>query len=43
MKTFTIESETNNITAHPTAKEAESVTGAEHFATGAALAALAAN
>ena len=43
MKTFTIESETNNITAHPTAKEAESVTGAEHFATAAALAGLAAH
>ena len=43
MKTFTIENDTNNITAHPTAKEAESVTGAEHFATAAALAGLAAH
>jgi hypothetical protein len=43
MKTFTIESETNNITAHPTAKEAESVTGAEHFATADVLAGLAAH
>ncbi len=25
MKTFTIENESNNITAHPTAREAESV------------------
>jgi hypothetical protein len=43
MKTFTIESETNNITAHTTAREAESVSGAEHFATAAALAGLAAH
>ncbi len=42
MKTFTIETETNNITAHATAKEAESVTGAERFATATALAGLAA-
>jgi hypothetical protein len=43
MKTFTIENETNNITAHPTAREAESVAGAERFATQTAFAALAAN
>jgi hypothetical protein len=42
MKTFTIENETNNITAHPTAKDAKSVTGAEQFATAAAFARLAA-
>jgi hypothetical protein len=41
MKTFTIESETNNITAHTTAKEAESVIGADQFATAASLAGLA--
>jgi hypothetical protein len=43
MKTFTIENETNNITAHRTAVDAESVTGAERFATAAALAGLAAH
>jgi hypothetical protein len=43
MKTYTIEKETNNITAHPTAREAESVSGAERFGTAAALARLAAN
>lgn len=43
MKTFTIENETNNITAHATAQEAESVAGAERFATAAAFAGLAAN
>jgi len=43
MKTFTIEHETNNITAHTSAKEAESEPGAERFATAAALSALAAN
>ena len=43
MKTFTIENETNNITAHPTAREAKSVAGAERFATAAALAGLAAH
>ncbi len=42
MKTFTIENETNNITAHPTAQEAESIAGAERFATAAAFAGLAA-
>ena len=36
MKTFTIENETNNITAHATAQEAESIAGAERFATAAA-------
>jgi hypothetical protein len=43
MKTFTIENETNNITGHLTAQEAESVAGAERFATAAAFAGLAAN
>lgn len=43
MKTFTIENETNNITAHATAKEAESAAGAERFTSVAALAGLAAN
>jgi hypothetical protein len=43
MKTFTIENETNNITAHPTVREAKSVAGAERFATTAALAGLAAD
>ena len=43
MKTFTIENETYNITAHPTAREAESVAGAEPFATAAALTDLAAH
>jgi hypothetical protein len=43
MKTFTIDNETNNITAHPAAQEAESVAGAERFATAAAFAGLAAN
>ena len=41
MKTFTIENETNHITAHPTLQAAESVAGAERFATAAALGALA--
>lgn len=40
--TFTIDNETNKITAHQTPKEAESVAGAEPFATAAALAELAA-
>jgi hypothetical protein len=43
MKTFTVENETNNITAHRTAGDAESVAGAERFATAAALAGLAAH
>jgi hypothetical protein len=43
MKTYTIDNETNNITAHATAKEAESVAGAESFATADAFAGLAAN
>jgi hypothetical protein len=38
MKTFTIESETNTITAHLTVREAKTVAGAERFATAAALA-----
>jgi hypothetical protein len=42
MKTFTIENETNNITAHATAEEAESIAGAERFATADAWAGLAA-
>ena len=40
MKTFTIENETNNITAHATAQEAESIAGAERFATADAWAGL---
>jgi len=43
MKMFTIESETHNITAYRTAKEAASVAGAERFASADALAGLAAN
>ncbi len=43
MKSFTIENETNHITAHPTAQEAESVSGAERFATAESLAGLAAD
>jgi hypothetical protein len=43
MKTFTIENESNHITAHPTSQQAESVPGAERFATVAAFAALTAN
>jgi hypothetical protein len=43
MKTFTIENETNHITAHRTAREAKSVAGAESFATASALAGLAAH
>ena len=43
MKTFTIENETNNITAHRTAVDAESVASAERFATAAAFAGLAAH
>jgi hypothetical protein len=42
MKTFTIENETNNITAHATAEEAKSIAGAERFATADAWAGLAA-
>ena len=43
MKTFTIENQTNNISAHLTAQEAESVADAERFATAAAFAELTAN
>ena len=43
MTTFTIDKETNNITAHPAAQAAESLAGTERFATAAALAALAAH
>src|ERR1700693_5345884 len=43
MKTFTIENETNNITLHATAQEAESVANAEGFRNEAGLAKLAAN
>lgn len=43
MKTFTIENETNHITTHVTAQDAESVAGAERFATAEALAELAAD
>ncbi len=43
MTTFTIDKEINNITAHPTAQDADSVAGAERFATAAALAELAAH
>src|ERR1700743_214380 len=37
METFTIENQTNNITAHPSAKEAESVANSERFHTEASL------
>ena len=43
MKIFTIESETNNITVHTSAKEAEAVAGAERFRNEAGLAKLAAD
>jgi hypothetical protein len=43
MKNFTIENETNNITVHGSAKEAEAVPDTERFGTEAALAKLAAN
>ena len=43
MKNFTIENETNNITIHATAKEAEAVPNSERFSSEAALAKLAAN
>ncbi len=42
MKIFTIETETNNITVHATAKEAEAVANAEQFRNQAGLAKLAA-
>jgi hypothetical protein len=37
MKTFTIENETNNITLHASAKEAETISNAERFNSEAAL------
>ena len=43
MKNFTIENETNNITVHGSAKEAEAVPNSERFSNEAALANLAAN
>ena len=43
MKTFTIENETNNITAHATKQEAAAVPNAESFASDVDLAELAAN
>src|ERR1700722_14217174 len=43
MKTFTIENETNNITVHATAQEAEAVAKAERFRNEAGLAKLAAD
>ena len=43
MKNFTIENETNNITVHGSAKEAEALPDSERFGTEAALAKLAAN
>src|SRR5271170_8037346 len=43
MKNFTIENETNNITVHGSAKEAEAVPNSERFSNEAALAKLAAN
>ena len=42
MKTFTIENETNNITVHASAQEAESVRNSDHFGSEAAFAKLAA-
>ena len=43
MKNFTIENETNNITVHGSAKEAEAFPDSERFSTEAALTKLAAN
>jgi len=43
MKNFTIENETNNITVHGSAKEADAVRNSERFSNEAALAKLAAN
>jgi hypothetical protein len=43
MKNFTIENETNNITVHGSAKEADAVPNSERFTNEAALAKLAAN
>ena len=43
MKTFTIEAESNNITAHVTKREAAAVPNADQFTSAAELAELAAN
>jgi hypothetical protein len=43
MKTFTIETETNNITLNASTKDAEAVSGAQRFSSEAALVKLAAN
>jgi Protein of unknown function (DUF3489) len=43
MKNFTIENETNNITVHGSAKEAEAIPNSERFTSEAALAKVAAN
>jgi len=43
MKTFTIEAESNNITAHATKREAAAVPNADQFTSAAELAELAAN
>src|ERR1700676_3526456 len=43
MKSFTIDNETNNITIHATAQEAEAVANAERFRNEGALAKLAAD
>src|SRR5580704_8401498 len=43
MKTFTIENETNNITIHDSAKEADAVPDSERFSNEAALGKLATN
>ena len=43
MTIFTIDTETNNITAHPTLKQAQAVPGAERFTEAESLAALAAS
>jgi hypothetical protein len=43
MKHFTIENETNSITIHGSAKDAEAVPNSERFSSEAALAKLAAN
>src|SRR5580692_2656724 len=43
MKNFTIENETNNITVHGSAKQADAVPDSERFSNEAALAKLAAN
>ena len=43
MKSFTIENDTNNITLHGSAKEAEALPNSERFASEAALAKIAAN